>query len=48
MKRTTTAKSRPKVPDYCDVEPKRNENGKPIWPAPEEAMEKARALIKEW
>ncbi|KAJ9503296.1 hypothetical protein LTR99_006842 [Exophiala xenobiotica] len=47
MKRTTTAKPRPKVPDYCDVEPKRNENGKPIWPAPEEAMEKARALIKE-
>ncbi|KIW46741.1 uncharacterized protein PV06_02387 [Exophiala oligosperma] len=47
MKRASPAKPRPKLPDYCDVEPKRDETGKAIWPAPAEAMEKARALIRE-
>lgn len=48
MKRASPAKPRPKLPDYCDVEPKRDETGKAIWPAPAEAIEMARALIREW
>lgn len=53
MKRTATskpaqAKARAKLPDYCDVEPRRDEAGNPIWPAPAEAIEAARAFIKEW
>ena len=36
-----------KAPDYCDAEPRRDENGI-IWPAPSEAIEAARELIKEW
>ncbi|KAK4943537.1 hypothetical protein LTR10_016831 [Elasticomyces elasticus] len=47
MKKATSAKPRLKLPDYCDVEPKRDENGSAIWPAPQEAIDKARALIKE-
>ncbi|RMZ77288.1 hypothetical protein DV737_g4465, partial [Chaetothyriales sp. CBS 132003] len=42
-----SAKRRPKVPDYCDVEPRRDENGQMIWPAPETAMQEARSFIKE-
>ena len=42
------AKPRPKVPDYCDVEPERDGHGNGIWPAPEEAVEKARAFLREW
>lgn len=50
MKRasTTKQKPRPKVPDYCDVVPKQDEDGEIIWPAPKRAMENARAFIKEW
>jgi len=43
-----SSKIRPKLPDYCDVEPKRDGNDQPIWPAAQEAMEEARAFIKEW
>jgi hypothetical protein len=41
-------KPRPKVPDYCDVEPRRDEEGQVIWPAAKEAMEQARDFIREW
>ncbi|EXJ67686.1 uncharacterized protein A1O5_09032 [Cladophialophora psammophila CBS 110553] len=47
MKRSATAKARPQLPDYCDVEPRRDDTGKPIWPAPAAAMGDARAFIKE-
>lgn len=41
-------KPRLSVPDYCDVETVKDDEGKAIWPAPEAAMEEARAFIKEW
>ncbi|KIX03422.1 uncharacterized protein Z518_06974 [Rhinocladiella mackenziei CBS 650.93] len=47
MKRLTNAKPRPKLPDYCDVEPRRDDAGRIIWPAPQPAMDKAREFIKE-
>lgn len=43
----STAKPKPKIPDYCDVAPKRDEHGTPIWPASEEALEAARAFVRE-
>jgi hypothetical protein len=42
------AKARPKVPDYCDAEPRRDDGGEIIWPAPEADIEQARAFITEW
>jgi nanoRNase/pAp phosphatase (c-di-AMP/oligoRNAs hydrolase) len=41
------AKPKPKIPEYCDVPPIQDEHGKPIWPAAEEALEDARAFIRE-
>ena len=48
------AKAKPKVqhvrapePDYCDVEP-RKDGDEIVWPAPSDAMEKARTFIQEW
>jgi len=41
-------KPRPAVPDYCDVEPRRDEAGGIIWPAPAKDMEEARTYLKEW
>lgn len=41
-------KPRPSVPDYCDVEPQRNDKGDVVWPAHSDAIEEARAFIKEW
>ena len=38
---------RPPVPDYCDATPQRDEGGI-VWPATNDAMEKARAFIREW
>ncbi len=49
MKKAAGAgKTRPKVPDYCDVEPRRDANGQPIWPADATAIEQAREWIREW
>jgi hypothetical protein len=42
------AKARPKVPDYCDAEPRRDDGGEIVWPAPEADIEQARAFITEW
>ena len=47
MPAAKVTKPKPKVPDYCDVETLKDEHGNPIWPAPEEAIEKARAFIRE-
>ena len=44
----TKTKHRPVVPDYCDVEPRQNEAGEVIWPAPANAIEEARKFIVEW
>ena len=49
MKKAAKAvKPKPKVPDYCDVEPQRDANGQAIWPADAAAIEQARAWIREW
>ena len=34
--------------DYCDVETRKNGDGKTIWPASSEAMEQARDFLREW
>ena len=34
--------------DYCDVQPQRNGDGEPIWPASTDAMENARRFLREW
>ena len=52
MKRATNGKPKavklkPQVPDYTDVEPLRDEQDNPIWPAPADAMDKARAFLKQ-
>ena len=41
------AKSKPKLPDYCDVETKKDEQSKTIWPATEDALEGAKVFLKE-
>lgn len=41
-------KSRPKEPDYCDTEPRRNDKGEILWPASEEAIKNAQRFILEW
>ncbi|KEF52274.1 uncharacterized protein A1O9_11514 [Exophiala aquamarina CBS 119918] len=47
MKRTSKPKPRDKLPDYCDVEPRRDGAGNIIWPAPESAIEAARSFLKD-
>lgn len=48
MKRVSKPKIREKLPDYCDVEPRRDDTGAAIWPAQSSAIEAARDFIKEW
>jgi nanoRNase/pAp phosphatase (c-di-AMP/oligoRNAs hydrolase) len=43
----STAKPKLKLPDYCDVELKHDKHGSVIWPATEDALEAARAFIRE-
>ena len=50
---SATSPSKPKkvraeVPDYCDVEVRKDARGSVVWPAPEEAMDKARDFLREW
>ncbi|MCJ1322785.1 hypothetical protein MMC15_008135 [Xylographa vitiligo] len=55
MKRKATDSSvaskskRPKeaIPDYCDVEPRRDAQEGIIWPAPEKAMDEAREFLRK-
>jgi hypothetical protein len=45
-------KSKPKprlhVPDYCEVETVKSDDGTMVWPAAAAAMEEARTFIREW
>ena len=43
-----TKRQREPEADYCDVATQKDEYGSPIWPAPAEAIEKARAFLTEW
>jgi hypothetical protein len=43
-----TARKAPKVGDYCFQQPVCNQNGNPIWPAPEAQLALARDFLKEW
>lgn len=47
-KAAKAGKPKPKVPDYCDVEPRRDANGQAKWPAEATAIEGAREWIREW
>ena len=40
-------KPKPQVPDYTDAEPLRDEQGNPVWPAPADAIDHARAFLKQ-
>ena len=39
-------RQQPEEPDYCDVKCRRDHNGTIIWPAPEDAIESARAFLR--
>lgn len=43
-----TARKAAKVDDYCSVQTKKDSNGDPIWPAPDDQMHAARTFLKEW
>lgn len=45
---TKSKRPREQLPDYCDVEPRRDGSGAIVWPAPEEAIEGAREFMREW
>ena len=34
--------------DYCDVTPRKNDDGNAIWPASEQSIDRTRAFLKEW
>ena len=48
QKKVKPTQPKPKEPDYCDVEPLRNDAGDIVWPAPENDIESALEFIKEW
>ena len=49
MKKAAKAgKPKPKVPDYCDVEPQRDANGQAVWPADAAAIERAQEWLRDW
>jgi hypothetical protein len=39
---------RTKVEDYCNVDPRRDDRGRVMWPAPNEQIIAAQVFIKEW
>ena len=47
---TSSKAKRQKKPeaDYCDVVPRKDSSGKAIWPASEQAIERARDFLQEW
>ena len=46
----SSAKTKAKkiLPEYCDVELRRDESGETVWPAPAKAMEAAREFLRGW
>ncbi|KAL9105435.1 MAG: hypothetical protein Q9227_009396 [Pyrenula ochraceoflavens] len=47
QKKTKVPQAKPKEPDYCDVEPRRDDTGNVVWPAPEENLKLAKSFIQE-
>lgn len=47
-KRELGLKPKTEVMDYCLAEPRRDDDGEVVWPAPREAMEEAREFVREW
>lgn len=45
---TSAKRQREPEADYCDVEPRRNDDGAIAWPASAEAIQSARSFLKEW
>ena len=43
-----TKRQKDPVPDYCDVEPRRDTREGIIWPASEKAIEVARDFLRKW
>jgi hypothetical protein len=41
-------KIREKLPEYCAVETRKAGDGSIVWPAPEQAIEAARAFLRKW
>ena len=41
-------RTRESLPDYCDVEGRRDGRGAIVWPAATEAIESARGFLREW
>ena len=46
--KTKIKRERTPEPDYCDVEPRKDEEGNILWPADAAAIERARDFLKEW
>lgn len=44
----SAAKRREPESDYCDVSPKIDDQGIPIWPASVQAMQDARQFLSQW
>ena len=34
--------------EYCDVTPRKDDDGNAIWPASEQSIDRTRAFLKEW
>lgn len=48
-KETPIAKrQREQVPEYCDVQPRKDDKGFTLWPASPSAIEDAQTFLKEW
>jgi hypothetical protein len=43
-----TKKAKVVVPEYHLTPSRQDESGENVWPAPEEQIERARQIIKEW
>jgi hypothetical protein len=43
-----SARKSVKIEDYCSVQPRQDEDGNPLWPAPETHMNAARKFLEEW
>ncbi len=41
-------RQREQIPEYCDVQPRKDDQGVILWPASQSAIEDAQAFLKEW